>query len=376
MLFFQSNANLQSELENLKIENSRLISENKKLEGRNEDMTSQINEMTELRDSLSSCQLGQEHCDLIKELMQLQNEHLKENIIDIQSNVSESVLASKENIGKSTFFISQLEDLGTMTSSVSDSLDTLVSLSTSSMEDIDDLSAQAKAVESILSLIKDISGQTNLLALNATIEAARAGEHGRGFAVVAEEVKVLAGNTEKAVNEINVALDSIKENVHSIGGKFGEVKTTISNASDLTVELQDKLNNDTREMEQTFGNIDYTTDRVFMSLAKIDHVLWKVNTYLSVVTETEQTKFVDHHNCRLGKWYFEGDGKEYFSQTPSYRSVDKPHKIVHANTKKVYDVLKENAEDYDSLRMLLSEMEKNSDLIFGTLDNILHEKRA
>jgi hypothetical protein len=111
-----------------------------------------------------------------------------------------------------------------------------------------------------------------------------------------------------------------------------------------------------------------------MSLAKIDHVLWKVNTYLSVVTEKEQVKFVDHHNCRLGKWYFEGDGNQYFSNSPSYRSIDRPHEIVHSNTKKIYDMMKENPEDYDGLRKLLAEMERSSDMIFAGLDKILQEK--
>lgn len=374
MNFFKMNGKRQSALDDLQTENMRLVSENNIMKIRNDEMTSQLNEMEELKNALSSCKMRAVHCGLIRELMQLQNEHLKENILDIQKDVSESVHASKESIGKSSFFVSQLMDLGKMTSSVTDSLEDLVSLATSSREDIDNLSTQAQAVENILSLIKDISGRTNLLALNATIEAARAGEHGRGFAVVAEEVKVLARNTQNAVNEINVALDSIKQNVHSIDGKFGEVKNTISYASDLTTKLQDKLTNDTAIMEDTFSNIDYTTDRVFMSLAKIDHVLWKVNTYLSVVTEKEQVNFVDHHNCRLGKWYFEGDGKQYFSNSPSYRSIDGPHEIVHSNTKKIYDMMKKNPEDYDALRKLLAEMERSSDMIFAGLDKILHEK--
>jgi methyl-accepting chemotaxis protein len=67
---------------------------------------------------------------------------------------------------------------------------------------VEALSGAAERIGDVVRLIAKIAAQTNLLALNAAIEAARAGEAGRGFAVVAVEVKVLAGQTKQATDDI------------------------------------------------------------------------------------------------------------------------------------------------------------------------------
>ena len=89
------------------------------------------------------------------------------------------------------------------------------------------LSGHVEAIESILSLIRDIAGQTNLLALNATIEAARAGDAGRGFAVVAQEVKSLAAQTARATDDITGKITAIQQATRQTVDANGSIRQTV-----------------------------------------------------------------------------------------------------------------------------------------------------
>lgn len=102
---------------------------------------------------------------------------------------------------------------------------------------VGELSKAATRIGDVVELINTISSQTNLLALNATIEAARAGDAGRGFAVVASEVKALAGQTNKATDEISKQIAGIQAATQESVDSISQITNTIERLSEISATI-------------------------------------------------------------------------------------------------------------------------------------------
>ncbi len=313
--------------------------------------------------------------DLLLETLQKENVHLKAGLSRIQANLAEAVSLNDEN----SQLLHQVEgDCHALAAEAQSIRDSSASF-TQSMAEMralaEESDTQLHSMRAFVNLVKKIAEQTNLLALNATIEAARSGEAGKGFAVVANEVKVLSRQSRETVDNISESITLILEKAACVAEKTRLMEARSSDINSTIATFSSKIEETASRAEMAECKVSASSDRVFMTLAKLDHIIWKVNTYLSVIEGEPNFKFVDSHNCRLGQWYETGDGQRLFSTTRSFRELAQPHAEVHDATQVVIENLNSNdPSSEEAITMALENMERASDRVFECLERILEEK--
>ncbi|WP_104748321.1 methyl-accepting chemotaxis protein [Helicobacter cetorum] len=151
---------------------------------------------------------------------------------------------------------------------------------------IEHLSQNADDVKNILKLIDDIANQTNLLALNAAIEAARAGEHGRGFAVVADEVRNLAGRTQKSLTEINSSIGIIIQGIHEVSTQMNLNSQEIEKLSAISSNVQEQFSNMSQNLKNVISSANESIGDYVQTGKDLQHI---TDELLKVETINKQT---------------------------------------------------------------------------------------
>jgi len=309
------------------------------------------------------------------ELFGFENHNIEKSMLNIQENIAIATTKAKDSLKLSDSVDENFEEAFKNIKKIVINLDELLTRSNRVASVIDELSKKAIDIEKFVAQINEVVMQINILSLNASVEAASAGDAGKGFAVVASEVKNLANKTSDVASDIEKVVKTIQSSIKNTNKEFHEIDENIISIHNSTKEYNGEIESLHKLTKLSLNELNNISDSVFMNLAKIDHVLWKINTYSSVYEKKPTFEFVSHKNCRLGKWYESGDGIKYFSKAKSYYKLDKPHASIHDTTHKVFALLRDNDIDmnYQRIKDAFSYMEENSKEVFKILDDILEE---
>lgn len=270
----------------------------------------------------------------------------------------------------------------------------LAETSARSAKAIGELREDSDRIAKAVSIIDEVANQTNLLSLNAAIEAAKAAEHGKGFAVVADEVRRLAGRASTASRTIRESVEVMQQKVKETLERFDQIATmaqsnldqadliqsafnqiqamakgvnqaaesldtsmeeqasaisetakTIEALSGELREESDRLDDhlepairktieETQKMDKTIFAMN-VSDKNLLFTATKDHKRWvhRIERMLKgEIHLVAQDSLADHHQCRLGKWYFGVEHPLIRRDQESLRlfeEINQPHERIH-----------------------------------------------
>jgi hypothetical protein len=124
----------------------------------------------------------------------------------------------------------------------------------------------------------------------------------------------LVDTINRETSDADQRINGMANKTHELADCSGSITRTINNALDKAHGM--------------FNLLDAAARENFLQTVKLDHMVWKNKVYSQFIGLGRE-QHTDHHQCRLGQWYFQGEGKSRYGHLRSFGQLEQPHRQVH-----------------------------------------------
>ena len=140
--------------------------------------------------------------------------------------------------------------------------------------------------------------------------------------------------------------DKFTHDIQTMTEQSKRINDDCDNISLVSERVKATINEIIELSNLTSNSVKQSAKEGFLNLVRLDHAIWKLSIYNKIAEKDFDTNAIpDHCHCRLGKWYYEGEGALNYSNNSSFKLLEQPHADVHIFGKQAVEAMQQGNAD-------------------------------